>query len=100
LFYVFFLLIRLGASNETLSQLGTGEGPFGKPVVGVDEVGRGAVAGPLLVCAVRFHSSPEVKWRDSKQMSPLQRKSVFATSLRAAVLALDLPPLGILTGLE
>jgi len=65
-------------------------GLFGKPVVGVDEVGRGAVAGPLLVCAVRFHSSPEVKWRDSKQMSPLQRKSVFANIVESSCFGIGL----------
>ncbi len=51
---------------------------FGRSVVGVDEVGRGAVAGPLVVCALRFNNFPEVTWRDSKQMSPLQRRSVFS----------------------
>lgn len=66
------------------------KGLFGKPVVGVDEVGRGAVAGPLLVCAVRFHSSPEVKWRDSKQMSPLQRKSVFANIAESSCFGIGL----------
>jgi len=75
-------------------------GLFGKPVVGVDEVGRGAVAGPLLVCAVRFHSSPEVKWRDSKQMSPLQRKSVFANIVESSCFGIGLAAPWILTGLE
>ena len=38
---------RVDAMYETMAQLG-GEGI----VVGVDEVGRGSVAGPLTVCAV------------------------------------------------
>lgn len=47
---------------------------FEKPIIGVDEVGRGSVAGPLVVCAVRFFDFPPVCWRDSKQMTPSQRK--------------------------
>ncbi|WP_018963033.1 ribonuclease HII [Coprothermobacter platensis] len=50
---------------------------FGDAVVGVDEVGRGSVAGPLIVCAARFHDFPPVTWRDSKQMTPRGRKNVF-----------------------
>ena len=65
---------RVDAMYETMAQLG-GEGI----VVGVDEVGRGSVAGPLTVCAVCLPSEPRI-WgiNDSKQLTP-------ATSLRATL---------------
>ncbi|NPV88621.1 ribonuclease HII [Coprothermobacteraceae bacterium] len=50
---------------------------FGKNVIGVDEVGRGALAGPLFVCAVKFIDYPEVQWMDSKLMSSKQRERAF-----------------------
>lgn len=43
-------------------------------VIGVDEVGRGALAGPVVVCAAAFREIPESKWvRDSKRLSPRRR---------------------------
>ncbi len=48
-------------------------------VVGVDEVGRGALAGPLTVAAVRLPASPIV-WglNDSKQLTPSRREALAA----------------------
>ena len=48
-------------------------------VVGVDEVGRGALAGPLTVAAVRLPASPIV-WglNDSKQLNPSRREALAA----------------------
>lgn len=42
-------------------------------MIGVDEVGRGAWAGPLLVCAVRL-SKPINGLKDSKTLTKLQRQ--------------------------
>lgn len=44
-------------------------------VVGVDEVGRGSVAGPLTVCAVCLPTEPII-WgiNDSKQLTPARRE--------------------------
>lgn len=48
-------------------------------VVGVDEVGRGAIAGPLTVGAVALPWEPVVYGlNDSKQLSPQQREQVAA----------------------
>ena len=45
-------------------------------VIGVDEVGRGALAGPVVVCATRFESIPEDEGvKDSKLLSRLQREA-------------------------
>jgi ribonuclease HII len=44
-------------------------------VIGVDEVGRGALAGPVVVCAVSFSNIPhDPGIQDSKSLSPRQRR--------------------------
>ena len=47
--------------------------------LGVDEVGRGAIAGPLTVCAVALPSEPII-WglNDSKQLTPAKREALAA----------------------
>lgn len=49
-------------------------------VLGVDEVGRGAVAGPLTVAAVSLPQEPVI-WglNDSKQLTPARREALAAT---------------------
>lgn len=61
---------RVEGMYEAMRELG-GEGV----VVGVDEVGRGSVAGPLTVCAVCLPDEPRL-WgiNDSKQLSPAKRE--------------------------
>lgn len=49
-------------------------------IAGVDEAGRGACAGPLVVAAVVLkdpHSKDLAEVRDSKELSPSQRESLF-----------------------
>jgi ribonuclease HII len=46
-------------------------------MIGVDEVGRGSWAGPLVVCAVRLRT-PVVGLADSKLLSKKHRESLFA----------------------
>lgn len=50
-------------------------------VVGIDEVGRGCWAGPLLVVAAKLKSSMELPagLADSKTLSRTQREAIFAT---------------------
>ena len=44
-------------------------------IVGVDEVGRGSVAGPLTVCAVCLPAEPIILGlNDSKQLTPARRE--------------------------
>lgn len=58
----------------------------GKVIVGVDEVGRGSLAGPLTVAAVVLPDDPIVEGlNDSKQMTPRQRESVSETIRQRAV---------------
>lgn len=55
-------------------------------IVGVDEVGRGPVAGPLTVCAVCLPDNPHV-WgiNDSKKLSPSRRELLSEEIADAAV---------------
>ncbi len=55
-------------------------------VVGVDEVGRGAIAGPLTVGAVALPADPVV-WgiNDSKQLSPARREELAARIADVAI---------------
>lgn len=61
---------RVDDMYETMFELG-GDGV----VVGVDEVGRGSVAGPLTVCAVCLPAQPRI-WglNDSKKLLPARRE--------------------------
>lgn len=57
------------------------------PIAGVDEAGRGACAGPLLVVAVilRDPFAPELaKVRDSKEISEVQREELYDVVVEAA----------------
>lgn len=66
---------RVEGMYELQRELG-GEGV----VLGVDEVGRGAVAGPLTVAAVALPAEPVI-WglNDSKQLTPARREALAAT---------------------
>lgn len=56
-------------------------------IAGVDEVGRGAWAGPLVACAVIMPFKPRLRGvRDSKQLSAKKRE-VLAAKIKAVALA-------------
>jgi ribonuclease HII len=76
---------RVQAMYDLQRELG-GEGI----VIGVDEVGRGAIAGPLTVCAVALPSDPKV-WgiNDSKQLRPAVREEL-AERIRQVALAVGI----------
>ena len=71
---------RVEAMYAAMAELG-GEGV----VVGVDEVGRGSVAGPLTVCAVCLPAEPRI-WgiNDSKQIKPAARELLAVKIAEAA----------------
>lgn len=67
------------------------------PIAGVDEAGRGACAGPLLVAAVilRDPFAPELaKVRDSKELSESKREELFdvVVSASEAICVIEIPP--------
>ena len=60
------------------------------PVVGIDEVGRGAIAGPLTVCAVILPDEPRIQGlNDSKQLTPAARERL-AEQIRATAVAIGI----------
>ena len=71
--------------REEATLLGQGYGL----VAGVDEVGRGPVAGPVLAGAVILPLRPRGRWvklvRDSKQLSPKQRDAAFREIRKASI---------------
>jgi len=58
-------------------------------IAGIDEVGRGALAGPVVAAAVVLPSEMNTPWlgqvRDSKQLSPARRELLFHHIHEAAV---------------
>ena len=81
---------RVNAMYRAMRELG-GSGV----VVGVDEVGRGSVAGPLTVCAVCLPDEPRI-WgvNDSKQLTPAKRELLAAriAEVATAVGMCHIPP--------
>jgi ribonuclease HII len=58
-------------------------------IAGVDEVGRGALAGPVVAAAVILPNNIEADWfgevRDSKLLAPAKREILFSRIYEAAV---------------
>jgi ribonuclease HII len=61
-------------------------------IAGLDEVGRGALAGPVMAAAVILPQSIEAPWlrqvKDSKQLSPAVRKVLFTHICETALTTL------------
>ncbi len=57
--------------------------PFGRYIFGIDEVGLGPLAGPLVVvcCALDLDTAPNISLTDSKKLSSAQREKIFAQIL-------------------
>ncbi|NPA50558.1 MAG: ribonuclease HII [Epsilonproteobacteria bacterium] len=57
---------------------------FNKSICGIDEAGRGPIAGPLVVCGVvlkEYISGID----DSKKISPKKRKELFAKIIKSSI---------------
>lgn len=86
--------------------------PFGRHIFGIDEVGLGPLAGPLVVvcCALDLDVAPVIPLTDSKKLSLAQREKIFEQILPyknkgiywgcASVSAPDLDRMGIPTALK
>lgn len=46
-------------------------------LVGIDEAGRGPLAGPVVAAAVGWNIAPDIILKDSKKMTPKMRKKAF-----------------------
>lgn len=58
-------------------------------IAGIDEVGRGAIAGPVVAAAVILPLEVDLPWlslvRDSKQLSPRKRENLFELMQRSSI---------------
>jgi ribonuclease HII len=58
-------------------------------IAGIDEVGRGPLAGPLVAAAVILPLNPDISWlslvRDSKQLTPQRRELLLPLITEAAI---------------
>ncbi|MBN3039584.1 MAG: ribonuclease HII [Candidatus Omnitrophica bacterium] len=59
-------------------------------VVGIDEAGRGPLAGVVVACALHLRQDPPYKIKDSKAMSTLAREKVFSWLVENADFAVDI----------
>jgi len=57
-------------------------------IVGVDEAGRGPLAGPVVACALYFKEKINFKVKDSKELSPQRREELFHRLLEKSVYSL------------
>lgn len=85
---------REAAEDERLARLYEFESVMqlerGGLVVGVDEVGRGAIAGPVTAAAVVLPSTPRIpRLTDSKRLSPSRRNEV-ADAIRSVSLGIGI----------
>jgi ribonuclease HII len=88
------------------------DSPFGRYIFGIDEVGLGPLAGPLVVvcCAIDLDAAPLIPLTDSKKLSFAQRERIFSEILPyknkgiywgcASISAPDLDHMGIPTALK
>ncbi|MCS7084073.1 MAG: ribonuclease HII [Aquificaceae bacterium] len=77
----------MGAKEEVIPELSYWQD--GSIVVGVDEVGRGAIAGPIVACAVALKPFAELPLRDSKKLSKSKRKE-FSLIIRESSLSVGI----------
>jgi len=48
-----------------------------KTIVGIDEVGRGPLAGPVIACAIFLREAKPIGIKDSKQLTEKQREEIY-----------------------
>ena len=56
---------------------------FGRYIFGIDEVGLGPLAGPVVVCCVGIDTKycPIIQATDSKKLTPKKRENIFQALL-------------------
>lgn len=59
-------------------------------IVGVDEVGRGALAGPLTVCAVVLPETPHILGLDDSKRLSAKRREIVAERIEQAAVAIGI----------
>jgi len=59
-------------------------------IVGIDEAGRGPLAGMVVACALHLKKNPPFDIRDSKSLSAPSREEIFAWLTHSAEFAVDI----------
>lgn len=59
-------------------------------IVGIDEAGRGPLAGAVVACALYLKKKPSFKVRDSKALSPSLREDIFHWLTSSSVFAVGM----------
>ncbi len=59
-------------------------------IVGVDEAGRGPLAGVVSACALYLGKEPPAKVRDSKELTPFARQDIFGWLAQNACFAVGI----------
>jgi len=59
-------------------------------IVGVDEAGRGPLAGVVVACALHLKKEPPFVIKDSKKLSALAREEIFSWLFKKAVFAVGI----------
>ncbi|MBI3961275.1 MAG: ribonuclease HII [Deinococcus sp.] len=57
-------------------------------IAGIDEAGRGALAGPVVAAAVILSPRGRPPWRDSKQLDPQRRSELFQLLKESALIGI------------
>lgn len=58
-------------------------------IVGIDEAGRGPLAGPVVGCALYLKKDPPFQIKDSKELSACSREKIFPWLVENAVLSVS-----------
>lgn len=59
-------------------------------IVGIDEAGRGPLAGAVVACALHLKNNPPFAVKDSKALTPCLREEIFAWLSDNSVFAVDI----------
>jgi len=59
-------------------------------IVGIDEAGRGPLAGVVSACALYLSKEPPANARDSKELTPFARQDIFGWLAQNACFAVDI----------
>jgi len=79
------MAITRGSGDAPVSEFERAAWSAGRSVIGIDEVGRGALAGPVTVGAVLLDPARlPAGARDSKRLAPARREQVASTVRQAA----------------
>ena len=72
----------------------------GSPICGIDEAGRGALAGPVVAAAVIFIGAPIAGLADSKALSKKRREALFEELQTSAIIGVGIVQPGVIDSIN